>query len=292
MKPKNRLEPWMFLFPALLLYTCVVIVPVVWSLGYSFFQWKGIGAMKFIGLDNYARMFADKKMIVAIKNNLFYMVLGTGVQVFMGLLMATLLSSIRRGSNVMRVLYFIPCIISSMAICKIFNMLLSVQPQGLFAAVVSALGGKPIAVLSSYDYALTAVTLVDAYKFCGLYMVIFYSAFMNIDQEIIEAAYIDGCTWWQQYVHVRLPMIKPIFFTVIVILVNGTLKSFDVSYILTGGGPGTATELVATYMYKVAFNSTNFGYGSAISMFLLFESLIAVGIVRLISMRSEQKEMQ
>ena len=292
MKPKNRLEPWMFLFPALLLYTCVVIVPVAWSLGYSFFQWKGIGAMKFIGLDNYARMFADKKMIVAIKNNLFYMVLGTGVQVFMGLLMATLLSSIRRGSNVMRVLYFIPCIISSMAICKIFNMLLSVQPQGLFAAVVSALGGKPIAVLSSYDYALTAVTLVDAYKFCGLYMVIFYSAFMNIDKEIIEAAYIDGCTWWQQYVHVRLPMIKPIFFTVIVILVNGTLKSFDVSYILTGGGPGTATELVATYMYKVAFNSTNFGYGSAISMFLLFESLIAVGIVRLISMRSEQKEMQ
>lgn len=292
MKPKNRIEPWMFLFPALLLYTCIVIVPVVWSLGYSFFQWKGIGAMKFIGLDNYARMFADKKMIVAIKNNLFYMVLGTGVQVFMGLLMATLLSSIRRGSNVMRVLYFIPCIISSMAICKIFNMLLSVQPQGLFAAVVSALGGKPIAVLSSYDFALTAVTLVDAYKFCGLYMVIFYSAFMNIDQEIIEAAYIDGCTWWQQYVHVRLPMIKPIFFTVIVILVNGTLKSFDVSYILTGGGPGTATELVATYMYKVAFNSTNFGYGSAISMFLLFESLIAVGIVRLISMRSEQKEMQ
>lgn len=292
MKPKNRIEPWMFLFPALLLYTCIVIVPVVWSLGYSFFQWKGIGAMKFIGLDNYARMFADKKMIVAIKNNLFYMVLGTGVQVFMGLLMATLLSSIRRGSNVMRVLYFIPCIISSMAICKIFNMLLSVQPQGLFAAVVSALGGKPIAVLSSYDFALTAVTLVDAYKFCGLYMVIFYSAFMSIDQEIIEAAYIDGCTWWQQYVHVRLPMIKPIFFTVIVILVNGTLKSFDVSYILTGGGPGTATELVATYMYKVAFNSTNFGYGSAISMFLLFESLIAVGIVRLISMSSEQKEMQ
>lgn len=292
MKPKNRIEPWMFLLPALLLYTCIVIVPVVWSLGYSFFSWKGIGAMKFIGLDNYARMFADKKMIVAVKNNLFYMVLGTGVQVFMGLLMATLLSSIRRGSNVMRVLYFIPCIISSMAICKIFNMLLSVQPEGLFAAIVSALGGKPIAVLSSYDYALTAVTLVDAYKFCGLYMVIFYSAFMNIDQEIIEAAYIDGCTWWQQYVHVRLPMIKPIFFTVIVILVNGTLKSFDVSYILTGGGPGTATELVATYMYKVAFNSTNFGYGSAVSMFLLFESLIAVGIVRLVSMRSEKKEMQ
>lgn len=292
MKPKHKLEPWLFLLPALLVYVFVVMVPVVWSLVYSFFNWKGIGAMKFAGLDNYVRMFSDRKMLTAIQNNLLYMVLGTCVQVFMGLLMATLLSNITRGSNILRVLYFIPCIISSMAICKIFEKLLSVQPEGLIAAIVSALGGKPKALLSSPDLALIMVTLVDAYKFCGLYMVIFYSAFMNIDHEVIEAAYIDGCTWWQQYVHIRLPMIKPIFFTVVVILVNGTLKSFDVSYILTNGGPGTASELVATYMYKVSFNQTNFGYGSAISMFLLLESLVAVGIVRLIGSRSEKRAAQ
>lgn len=292
MKPRNKIEPWLFMLPALLLYTGIVLIPVVWSLGYSFFNWKGIGAMKFAGLDNYIRMFTDKKMIASIQNNLFFMAVGTVVQVFMGLLMATLLSNIRRGNNILRVLYFIPSIISSMAICKIFNLLLSVQPQGLVAAIVSAFGGKPKALLSDYNWALTIVTLVDAYKYCGLYMVIFYSAFMNIDHEIVEAAYIDGCTWWKQYIHIRLPMIKPIFFTVIVILVNGTLKGFDVSAILTAGGPGTATELVATYMYKVAFTSTNFGYGSAISMFLLFESLIAVGIVRLFSKRSEKRAAQ
>ena len=292
MKPKNKLEPWLFLLPALIVYTCIVLLPVLWSLVYSFFNWNGISDMKFVGLGNYARMLSDKKMMAAFKNNLFFMAVGTCVQVFMGLLMATLLSNIRRGSNILRVLYFIPCIISSMAICKIFNMLLSVQPEGLLAAIVKMFGGKPIALLSSYDYALLVVTLVDAYKFCGLYMVIFYSAFMNLDHEIIEASYIDGCTWWQQYIHIRLPMIKPIFFTVIVILVNGTLKSFDVSYILTNGGPGTASELVATYMYKVSFNSTNFGYGSAISVFLLAESLIAVGIVRMFSRRSEKRAMQ
>ena len=292
MKPKNKLEPWLFLLPALIVYTCIVLLPVLWSLVYSFFNWNGINDMKFVGLGNYARMLSDKKMMAAFKNNLFFMAVGTCVQVFMGLLMATLLSNIRRGSNILRVLYFIPCIISSMAICKIFNMLLSVQPEGLLAAIVKMFGGKPIALLSSYDYALLVVTLVDAYKFCGLYMVIFYSAFMNLDHEIIEASYIDGCTWWQQYIHIRLPMIKPIFFTVIVILVNGTLKSFDVSYILTNGGPGTASELVATYMYKVSFNSTNFGYGSAISVFLLAESLIAVGIVRMFSRRSEKRAMQ
>ena len=292
MKPRTRIEPWLYLLPALMVYMFVVMVPVVWSLVYSLFDWKGIGAMKFAGLANYVRMFNDTKMITAIKNNLIYMALGTMVQVFMGLLMATLLSSITKGSNILRVLYFIPCIISSMAICKIFDKLLSVQPQGLIAAIVSALGGKPKALLSSPQHALYMVTLVDAYKFCGLYMVIFYSAFVALDHEIIEAAYIDGCTWWQQYIHIRLPMIKPIFFTVLVILVNGTLKSFDISYILTHGGPGNVSELVATYMYKISFNSVDFGYGSAISMFLLVESLIAVGIVRFIGNRSEKHAMQ
>lgn len=288
MKPKHKIEPWLYLLPALALYMFVVIVPVIWSLVYSFFDWSGIGAMKYIGLNNYTRMFSDAKMVNSIFNNLKFMALGTVVQVFMGLAMATLLYSITKGSNVLRVLYFIPCIISSMAICKIFEKLLSVQPQGLVAAVVSAMGGKPFAVLSSPQYALTAVTLIDAYKFCGLYMVIFYSAFMAIDHEVLEASYIDGCTWWQQYWRIRLPMIQPIFFTVLVILVNGLLKSFDVPYILTKGGPGTVTELVATYMYKTAFTSTKFGYGSAISMFMLVESLIAVGLIRFVSTRVER----
>lgn len=288
MTPKHKIEPWLYLFPALAVYLLMVIVPVIWSLVYSFYDWNGIGAMKYIGFSNYVRLFFDGKMITSILNNLKFMVLGTVVQVFMGLAMATLLYSITKGSNTLRVLYFIPCIISSMAICKIFEKLLSVQPQGLVAAVVVALGLKPIAVLSSPQYALLAVTLIDAYKFCGLYMVIFYSAFMAVDHEVLEASYCDGCTWWQQYLRIRLPMIQPIFFTVLVILVNGLLKTFDMPYILTRGGPGSATEMVATYMYKTAFTSTKFGYGSAISMFMLVESLLAVGIIRAVSKRVDR----
>ena len=154
MRPRNRIEPWLFLLPALTIYSFVVLVPVIWSLTYSFFNWKGIGAMKFCGFDNYVRMFTDRKMLISIQNNLFFMAVGTSVQAFMGLLMATLLFNIRRGSNLLRVLYFIPNIISSMAICKIFNLLLSVKPEGLLAAIVSALGGKPTPLLSDYNYAL------------------------------------------------------------------------------------------------------------------------------------------
>ena len=289
MKPKSKLEPWLFSAPALAIYIFTVIIPVIWSVTYSFFNYDGISEMKFIGLDNYVRLFQDEVFRVSLLNNLFFMVAGTLVQLFMGLLLATILTNITKGSNLLRVVYFIPCIISSMAICQIFAKLLSVQPQGVLAAVMTALGHEPIAVLSEPKLALAAVTLIDAYKFCGIYMVIFYSAFMSVDHSVIEAAYIDGCGWWQSYRYVKLPMIKNIFFVATVMLVNGTLKGFDISYILTHGGPGTSSELVATYMYKTAFSAVKFGYGSAISVFLVIECLLAVGVVRYIGSRAEKE---
>src|SRR5699024_2037275 len=121
----------------------------------------------------------------------------------------------------LRVIYFIPCIISSMAICKIFEKLLSVQPRGVLVAITDILGLPQHAFLSDPDWALTFVTLIDGYKFCGLYMVIFYSAFMNVDKEVLESAYLDGCSWFQQLIYIKFPLIKNIFFMVLIILVNG-----------------------------------------------------------------------
>ena len=290
MRPRNKWEPWLFSAPALIVYVCIVLVPVVWSIVYSVFDWNGISAMKFVGLQNYSRMFGDEVFKISFFNNLFFMAVGTIYQVFTGLIMAIILTNITKGNNILRVMYFIPCIISSMAICKIFEKLLSVEPQGVLAAIMEGMGMEPIALLSEPKWALLVVTLVDGYKFCGLYMVVFYSAFMAISNDVVEAAYIDGCTWGQQYRYIKLPMIKNIFFVVLVIVINGTLKSFDVSYILTNGGPGSASELVATYTYKTAFSSTQFGYGSALSVFLLVESLVAVGIIRIFQQRAAKRD--
>ena len=290
MKPKYKLEPWLFSLPAILVYIGIVIFPLIWSISYSFTDWSGIGNKTFIGFENYIRLFSDKTLWTAFRNNLFFMVVGTAFQLIAGLVMAILLTNITKGSNILRVVYFIPCIISSMAICKIFEKMLSVQPLGVIPAIMKLMGMEPIAFLSDYNLSLIWVTLIDGYKFCGLYMVIFYSAFMNISKDVVEAAYLDGCNWFQQYRYIKLPLIKNIFFVVLVILVNGTLKGFDVSYILTSGGPGNATELVATYMYKTAFSMSNFGYGSALAVFILLESLVAVGIVRLFEARSHKNE--
>ena len=146
MKPSHKAEPWLFALPALLVYLFIVIIPVVWSLGYSLMDWHGIGEMTFAGLDNYVRMFNDTTFQTSAVNNLIFMAVGTVFQLTTGLIMAILLSSITRGSNILRVIYFIPCIISSMAICKIFEKLLSVFPQGVIAALMSALGLEQVCV--------------------------------------------------------------------------------------------------------------------------------------------------
>lgn len=280
MKPKSRIEPWIFLLPAILAYLFVVIVPLIWSGGFSLFDYNGIGAMHFTGLKNYKIIFQDPVFWESVKNSLFFMVVSTIVQMLIGLILAIILSNIKRGANLLRVVYFIPCIISSMAICQIFQKLLSVLPEGVLAAVMSQLGMQPIAVLSESKYALLVVTLIDAYKFVGIYMIIFYSALKDIDESVVEAAAIDGCTWLQLHTKIKIPMISNIIVMVAVLLVSGTLRGFDVSYILTAGGPGTASELIATYMYKTAFGSAKYGQASAMAVFLIVESLLAVFLVR------------
>ncbi|MCI6006563.1 MAG: sugar ABC transporter permease [Blautia sp.] len=278
MKPKNKIQPLMFIAPALLVYIATVIIPIIWSMGYSFFSWNGIRDMKFVGLENYTRMFTDKTFLGAVVNNFKFVLMGSAFQLILGLFLAILLTHISKGNNVLRVIYFIPCIISSMAICQIFSKMLSAQPQGLVCYLMERMGMEPIALLANSKTALVTITLIDGYKYCGLYMIIFYSAFVSISKDVLEASIMDGCNILQQYRYIKLPLIKNIFSIVIVMLVNGCLKTFDVFYILDN--KSKSTEMVATYMYKTAFNSVDFGYGSTLAVFLVIECLVAVGIIQ------------
>lgn len=274
--------PWMFAAPALVVFTALAVFPILWSVGLSFFQWNGILDPVFTGLDNYLRLVNDKVFIQAVVNNLVFMGVGTTAQAVAGMVMAVILLSITRLRNAIKVAYFVPSIISSVAISQIFVRFFSVNPEGVVNSVLNAigLGDYSQAFLSNPNWSLAIVTLVDAYKFCAIYMVIYYSAFVAIDSEILEAATLDGCNWWQQYVYIKFPIIKAVVLVTIVMLVSGTLKGFDVSYVMTRGGPGASSELVATYMYKTIFDTSAFGYGSAIGVFLTIECLVIVAIVR------------
>jgi raffinose/stachyose/melibiose transport system permease protein len=283
--------PWLFVLPAFLVFTAVVTIPIVWSLSLSAFRWNGFGPMRFAGLDNYAQLVSDSVLRTAFFNNLFFTSVGTIVQIVVGMTLALLLLSITHFRNIIKVAYFIPCVISSVAISQIFAQLLSANPEGVVNATFGALGleGLRGAYLSDPQLALVIVTLVDAYKYCAIYMVIYYSAFLAVDGEVLDAAAIDGANWWQQYVYVKFPLIKGVILVTVVLLISGTLKGFDVSYILTNGGPGAASELVSTYLYKTIFTSSNFGYGSAVAVFLAAECLVIVAIIRRV-FRSEEME--
>ena len=228
---------------------------------------NGKGWILFLGFISSPLSYADAdkiphlrilSVILQCQNNLKFVVLGSLFQLCAGLILAILLTHISKGGNILRVIYFIPCIISSMAICQIFSKMLSVQPQGLVCYVMEKLGMEPIALLANSHTALITITLIDGYKYCGLYMIIFYSAFVSISKDVIEASTMDGCNVFQQYRYIKLPLVKNIFSIVIVMLVNGCLKTFDVFYILDN--KSRSTEMVATYMYKTAFNSADFGY--------------------------------
>lgn len=269
-----------YYLPALVVFTVVVVIPIVWTLGVSFFKWNGIGSMEFAGLSNFKHMFTDSVFRQAFTNNLIFAALGTFAQMLGGLAMALLLICIERFRNFMRTVYFVPCVISSVAISQIFAQLLSVSPPGVINSIREGLGMQAFAFLSDPKWALILVTLIDAYKFAGIYMVIYYAALQSVDKEVLEAALIDGCNWWQQLIWIRIPLIRAVIEVSLVMLISGCLKGFDVSYVLTAGGPGSSSELVSTYLYKTIFLSGNFGYGSAISVFLAIECLVAIAILR------------
>lgn len=286
---RKHLTAWLFVLPALLVFTALVIAPILWSLSLSLVRWNGLGRQVFVGLGNYAQMLGDKVFVQAFLNTLVFSVVGSAVQLAIGMAMAVSLLAIRRFRNLIRVAYFVPAVVSSVAIAQIFGQVLAVQPEGLLNGLLGAvgLGQYKAAFLSEPRLTLTIVTLVDAYKFCAIYMAIYYSALISIDREMLDAALVDGAGWWQQLLLVRIPAIRATIAVTIVLVVSGTLKGFDISFVLTGGGPGAASELVSTYLYKSLFNASNFGYGSAIAVFLAVECLLVVVALRW-ALRSER----
>lgn len=288
---RKHIVAWLFVLPAFAVFTALVVAPIIWAFSLSLMRWNGLGRQVFVGFGNYLQMPRDTVFLQAFVNNLIFSALGSAVQLVAGMAMATSLLTIRSFRNLLRVAYFVPAVVSSVAISQIFSQVFAVQPEGLLNATLGALGFEDLkgAFLADPRLTLVIVTLVDAYKFCAIYMAIYYSALISIDSEMLDAAAVDGANWWQQLIHMRIPAIRATIAVTIVLVVSGTLKGFDVSLILTGGGPGASSELVSTYLYKTLFNASNFGYGSAIAVFLAVECLLVVVALRW-ALRTERAE--
>ncbi|MCH4167767.1 MAG: sugar ABC transporter permease [Streptococcaceae bacterium] len=271
-----------FLLPGLLFYLFSVFYPIEESIRLSFMSWNGIGERKFVGLDNYIFMFKDSVFFSSFINNLIYLLIAVTIQLSVGLLFAILLTYLKKHVTLVKTLYYIPCIVTTVAVAQMFRSIYSTQPEGLLNQILNFLGlnGLVTSWLTNLSTVLTAVSIPEGWRFIGMYMVIFYAALISLDPEVYEAAKIDGASELQILFKIKLPMIKDILLLTLTMCITGALRGFDIPFLLTSGGPGNASELLSTYMYKQAFSNNNYGYGSALAVFIIIESMIVVALIR------------
>ena len=246
----------------------MVFVPIIWSVYHSFYRWSGLGTKEYIGVKNFIQLFtADRNFWPVFSQTFIYTGLQITFQVGGGLALAILLVNIQKGRSILQAIFYIPVIISSVAICQIFGKLLSVSPVGIVNELLGFINSdfRQIQWLTTPKLSLLMCAMVEGYKTMGIYMVIFYSALISVPHELVEAAIIDGTTSFQCLIHIKIPYIQHIILANTVLVLNNSFRSFDIPFLLTSGGPGTTSELLASFMYKKSFSSMQYGYGSSIA---------------------------
>ena len=278
-----------FLIPVVLFLIVFIFYPIVDTFITSFYKWNGISVDKtFVGLTNWMNLLKDGKFFAGFKNNLIVMFLSVCIQIPLGLLLATLIDFGGKKMTLFKILWFIPLLMSSVAIGFLFTYALATN-GGMISTISTFLGGKNIDLLGNPNTALFTVIGVMAWQFTPFYMVYCMAAYTNISTDIFEAATIDGANKWQYFLKIALPLLTPSLKSAAILSMVGSLKYFDLVYVMTGGGPGTSTELMATYMYKQSFVNFNMGYGSAVAggMFILI-SVISLITLSLLNKNKEE----
>jgi raffinose/stachyose/melibiose transport system permease protein len=272
-----------FIGPALLIYTAILLIPTVWSTVYTFYSGSLISGFEFVGLENYLNLFKDKDFLSSLWITIKYTVVVSSGQVIFGLGLALLFAFyIKRYSTLIRTLIFFPVVLPAVAVSQLFAKLFEIAPQmGLVNSFLTFLNLEMLIQpwLGQGDTAFWVLVIMDIWKAVGFYAVILFAGLVDIPEDVLEAAKLDGATGWRLTQFVVLPLLKPVLISAIIFSLNGTLKVFESAVALTNGGPGNSTTTLSIYMYNNAFTYNQYGYGSTVAVFLLFFSLLITLIV-------------
>lgn len=273
---------FLFIFPTFLIFTVIVIVPIFFSVYYSALDWDGFSEGIFVGFKNYIDLFQNNidGFPKAVLNSLLLAVLSVGIQLPIALILALTLARGVKGEKTFRTVYFIPVIISTVIIGQLWSRIYN-PDYGLLNTVLRSIGLDNLAGrwLADPEQALGSVFVVIVWQYIGYHMLIMYASAKSISSEIYEAALIDGANEFAIATRVTIPLMKPIIRTCIIFAVTGSFKSFDLIYTMTGGGPLHATEVPTTLMYTTIFSKYQYGYGSAMAIFIIIECLIFTLII-------------
>jgi ABC-type sugar transport system permease subunit len=269
---------WLLLVPALAVFLLYRLIPLGWNFVLSFQFWSPTKPAEFAGLYHYEEMFVyDDVFWDALYNTLYYMAM-TPLAIALALALALMVDSRIRGRGVYRTIIFMSYPLMVVAVGIIWRWLYDGR-VGLINYILRSLGiiDEPIAFLESYAFALPSVIVAAIWQIVGFFMIILLTGLQNIPQHLYEAAAIDGLNARQRFRRITLPLLRPALFLCFVVGIIASFTSFDLIYVMTGGGPGHATELLITYIYKAAFTLTQFDYAGALTvvMFLLFIAIAA-----------------
>ena len=264
------------LAPTLILYTALKLVPVAWSLGLSFFEGNTLRGFEFVGFDNFVKFVQDPAGVQSLWVSIIFAVLATAGQVVFGYLLALLyVFVLRKGSAFLRTAVFFPMVLPTVAVALLFKSFVSVgENQGPVNDLLNFFGLGSVEFLASTVGTMGVALMMTWWSSMGFYAVLLYTGLLDIPDEVIESARIDGANGLRLVRHIVLPLSLPILISSIIFSFNSTLKVFDSLLALNGGGPGTTTAPLTLYMYRTAFEYAEYGYGSTIALVLTLLCLV------------------
>lgn len=271
---KDERTAWVFLLPSLVLFATFTGIPVIAALGISFTQWDLFNPARFIGLDNYTKLFGDPIFARVMGNTAYFVLLSVPVQMLIGLGCALALNRGIRGQTFFRIAYFLPVVTSTIAAALVWAWLFNAN-FGLINALLSLVGITDVPRwLASTQWAMPAVIIVSIWQNLGYAMVLFLAGLQNIRADLYDAAAIDGARGWRRLWFITLPLLSPTTFFVLIISIIGSFQIFELVFVMTQAGPANATNTLVYYIYQNGFQFYQMGYASAAAMILFVIVLI------------------
>ena len=278
-KTKEVISAYLFLLPSLIAVGVFVAYPIISSLLLSFQDWSLIGTKSWVGLANYGRLPEDLVFNDALRNTAYFTFGSVPLKVILALFVAVLLNKKVLGRSVLRTIYFLPVVCSSVAAALMWQWLYDTN-FGFINHLLQRIGFSPVPWLTSAKWAMPSIIIVSVWKDVGYYMVILLAALQDVPREVYEAARIDGARSWTVLRYITLPLISPALLFVTIMAVIGSFQVFDVTTVLTQGGPGTATISLVQYIYRCGFQFFQMGYASAVA-YVLFLIILGFTLVQM-----------
>lgn len=281
-KNKENLAAYLFLLPALIGFIVFIVIPFVSSFLLSFTDWNfisGLSGIKFIGLRNFEELFKDDWFTSSLINNIVFAITVVPISLILGLIMAVIIEKYVYGSNIMKVMIFMPYISSVVAIAVVWMVLLQPSYGPVNQFLISIGISSPPKWLADIKWALPTLIIISIWQGLGYYVIIYLGGLKSIPKDIYESADIDGASFWYKFFYITVPLVSPTTFFLGITGIIGSFKVFDLVSVLTAGGPGTSTTVLAYYIYKSAFQYRKIGYASAMS-WIVFVIIFLITILQ------------